>query len=53
MGAAVIMTLMSMVDYFISARDVLVGPWSGSPALAATEARAENAAAEETDETTA
>jgi len=53
MGAAVIMTIMSMVDYFISARDVLIGPWSGSPALAAAEARAEDTGAEETDETTA
>ena len=53
MGAAVIMTIMSMVDYFISARDVLVGPWSGSPALAAAEARAEDTGAAETDETTA
>jgi CDP-diacylglycerol--glycerol-3-phosphate 3-phosphatidyltransferase len=30
MGGAVVMTLMSMVDYFIHARDVLIGPWSGS-----------------------
>lgn len=30
MGAAVIMTIVSMVDYFIHAREVLIGPWSGS-----------------------
>lgn len=30
MGAAVIMTIMSMVDYFRHAADVLVGPWTGS-----------------------
>ena len=34
MGAAVIMTIMSMVDYFIHAREVLIGPWNGAPALA-------------------
>jgi nicotinamide-nucleotide amidase len=28
MGAAVVITIMSMVDYFIHARDVLVGPWT-------------------------
>lgn len=33
MGAAVVMTIVSMVDYFIHAKDVLVGPWSGSPDL--------------------
>jgi len=33
MGAAVIMTVVSMVDYFAHARDVLIGPWSGSPGL--------------------
>ena len=30
MGAAVVMTIMSMVDYFMHARDVLVGPWIGA-----------------------
>ena len=34
MGAAVVMTIISMVDYFINAREVLVGPWTGEPALA-------------------
>lgn len=35
MGAAVVMTIASMVDYFINAKTVLVGPWSGSPSIAA------------------
>jgi nicotinamide-nucleotide amidase len=34
MGAAVVMTIVSMVDYFVHARDVLIGPWSGAPDLA-------------------
>lgn len=29
MGAAVVMTIVSMADYFIRAREVLSGPWSG------------------------
>jgi CDP-diacylglycerol--glycerol-3-phosphate 3-phosphatidyltransferase len=33
MGAAVVMTIVSMVDYFMHARDVLIGPWSGSTSL--------------------
>jgi CDP-diacylglycerol--glycerol-3-phosphate 3-phosphatidyltransferase len=28
MGAAVVMTVVSMVDYFMHARDVLIGPWT-------------------------
>ena len=36
MGGAVVMTIASMVDYFIHAKDVLIGPWSGSPHLAET-----------------
>ena len=51
MGAAVVMTIMSMVDYFMHARDVLVGPWSGVPSLADTVKVACEAASEETDET--
>ena len=51
MGAAVVMTIMSMVDYFMHARDVLVGPWSGVPSLADTEKVVCEAASEETDET--
>jgi len=34
MGAAVIMTIVSMVDYFIHAREVLIGPWTGGKPLA-------------------
>lgn len=34
MGAAVVMTLASMVDYFINAQSVLIGPWSGGSSLA-------------------
>jgi CDP-diacylglycerol--glycerol-3-phosphate 3-phosphatidyltransferase len=30
MGAAVVLTIMSMIDYFKHAADVLVGPWSRS-----------------------
>ncbi|PKQ17318.1 MAG: CDP-diacylglycerol--glycerol-3-phosphate 3-phosphatidyltransferase [Actinobacteria bacterium HGW-Actinobacteria-7] len=42
MGAAVVLTIMSMVDYFRHAADVLVGPWSsagdiGSPKTVRTE----------------
>jgi len=33
MGAAVVMTLVSMADYFRNARDVLVGPWTEAPPL--------------------
>jgi CDP-diacylglycerol--glycerol-3-phosphate 3-phosphatidyltransferase len=51
MAAAVVMTIMSMVDYFIHARDVLVGPWSGSASLAAADARSDEAGDCETDET--
>jgi nicotinamide-nucleotide amidase len=51
MGAAVVMTIMSMVDYFMHARDVLVGPWSGSSSPAATDARAAEYGNRETDET--
>ena len=46
MGAAVVMTVVSMVDYFIHAREVLIGPWSGGPALSAN-------AQDEEDDTTA
>jgi len=38
MGAAVVMTIVSMVDYFVHAKDVLIGPWSGSPKLAESSA---------------
>lgn len=51
MGAAVVMTIMSMVDYFMHARDVLIGPWSGAASLAEADQRANQDAANETDET--
>ncbi|HEY5541486.1 MAG TPA: CDP-diacylglycerol--glycerol-3-phosphate 3-phosphatidyltransferase [Coriobacteriia bacterium] len=51
MGAAVMMTIMSMVDYFMHARDVLIGPWSGTPSLASAEALVDEAGDVETDET--
>jgi hypothetical protein len=35
MGAAVVMTMVSMVDYFVHAREVLIGPWSGGQSLVA------------------
>jgi CDP-diacylglycerol--glycerol-3-phosphate 3-phosphatidyltransferase len=38
MGAAVVMTIVSMVDYFVHAKDVLIGPWTGSPDLAQSDA---------------
>lgn len=43
MGAAVIMTIMSMVDYFRHAADVLVGPWTGESGVAAACQAAQNA----------
>ena len=36
MGGAVVMTIMSMADYFVHAKDVLIGPWSGASHLAET-----------------
>jgi len=50
MGAAVVMTMVSMVDYFIHARDVLVGPWSGAQPIASA---ITELAEEANDETTA
>lgn len=38
MALAVFMTIMSMIDYFIHARAVLIGPWSGTNSLPAEEA---------------
>jgi len=48
MGAAVAMTIVSMVDYFIHAREVLVGPWSGETSLAATAGATGESAEDET-----
>jgi CDP-diacylglycerol--glycerol-3-phosphate 3-phosphatidyltransferase len=42
MGAAVVMTIVSMVDYFIHAREVLIGPWSGGLAIDGSAERAED-----------
>ena len=52
MGAAVVMTLMSMVDYFRHAADVLVGPWTGDDAIATLAAAARGAGEDATDATT-
>ena len=52
MGAAVIITIMSIVDYFISAKDVLVGPWTGAMSTAAAQTALDSESADETDETT-
>ena len=53
MGAAVVMTLASMIDYFINARDVLVGPWSGSASLARDAELQNDRGEDEGDDTTA
>lgn len=52
MGVAVVLTLMSMVDYFRHAADVLVGPWTGDDAIAALTATADSAAEDAIDDTT-
>lgn len=49
---AVVMTILSMVDYFRGASHVLVGPWTGEAGLAAAAESAESTADDETDETT-
>jgi len=51
MGAAVVMTLVSMVDYFRHAADVLVGPWTGEDNLAALGEAAEDVGDAAEDET--
>lgn len=51
MGAAVVMTIVSMVDYFRAAAEVLVGPWTGQPELVAAAASAGLEAEDEIDET--
>ena len=51
MGAAVILTLVSMVDYFRHAADVLVGPWTGEEHLAQAIQVAEEEALDACDET--
>ncbi len=52
MGAAVVMTIMSMVDYFRHAADVLVGPWTGDDALATIAVAAQDSGEDATDATT-
>lgn len=51
MGAAMVMTIMSAVDYFRSASDVLVGPWSGRSGIIDAVAAAEDNADDATDDT--
>lgn len=48
MGAAVVMTIVSMADYFVHAREVLVGPWSGEPHIAESLTRSADDANDET-----
>jgi nicotinamide-nucleotide amidase len=50
MGAAVVMTIVSMIDYFVHARDVLIGPWSGAQGPAV---EVEDASEDAIDETRA
>jgi nicotinamide-nucleotide amidase len=52
MGAAVVMTIVSMVDYFVHAKDVLIGPWTGSPALAESTAHLRDEREQEMDDLT-
>lgn len=52
MGAAVVMTIVSMVDYFVHAKDVLIGPWTGSPALAESTAHLRDEREQDMDDLT-
>lgn len=52
MGAAVVMTIVSMVDYFVHAGDVLIGPWTGDAILVAEAEHAVEAGDAAVDETT-
>jgi nicotinamide-nucleotide amidase len=52
MGAAVVMTIVSMVDYFVHAKDVLIGPWSGAPGLAQSNAIVQDECEREMDDLT-
>ncbi len=51
MGAAVVLTILSMVDYFRSAADVLVGPWTGEGQVTEVVSCAEDLAEDRADET--
>jgi CDP-diacylglycerol--glycerol-3-phosphate 3-phosphatidyltransferase len=52
MGAAVVMTIVSMVDYFVHAKDVLIGPWTGSRDLAQSDAFAQDTRERDIDDLT-
>lgn len=52
MGAAVVLTILSMIDYFKHAADVLVGPWTGDENVAVSVEFADSCADDETDDTT-
>jgi CDP-diacylglycerol--glycerol-3-phosphate 3-phosphatidyltransferase len=52
MGAAVVLTILSMVDYFRHAADVLVGPWTGDTDIAKTAIAAHEEAETQAEETT-
>ena len=52
MGAAVVMTIVSMVDYFVHAKDVLIGPWSGAPDLAQSNAIVQDGVERDMDDLT-
>lgn len=52
MGAAVVLTILSAVDYFRHAADVLVGPWTGDTHIAAAALAAHEQAEHLVDETT-
>jgi CDP-diacylglycerol--glycerol-3-phosphate 3-phosphatidyltransferase len=52
MGAAVVLTIVSMVDYFVHAKDVLIGPWTGSSAIAENSAMAQDKSERDIDDLT-
>ncbi len=52
MGAAVVLTILSMIDYFRHAADVLVGPWTGDSDIAQSTIAAHEEAEAELEETT-
>jgi hypothetical protein len=41
---------MSMIDYFIHARDVLIGPWSGALVTGGSKPRVDAPAGQDADE---
>jgi nicotinamide-nucleotide amidase len=50
MTVAVVMTIMSMIDYFIHARDVLIGPWSGALLTGPPKSKVDVPAGQDADE---